>query len=255
MTGKTRKQYSGAQNIALLAQVESVCPLCGNALFNKKRGKSFKAYEIAHIYPLNPTPEEVTLLQHEAQLGNGDLNHEDNVIPLCLSCHGQFDNPRTVVEYKRLLEIKKRLIEKSRQEGLWSRYFIEEDIRRILTKLYSDNPIASNLKIEYDPKTLDRKFDGTITLPTARKIKNNVSDYYPWLSQQMENLDKSNPEASQLISLQFKGFYVKQKQLGITQQAIFENIVRWVNQKVKPQSIDAAEIITSFFVQNCEVLE
>lgn len=255
MTAKTRKQYSDAQNVALVAQVESVCPLCCSALFNKKRGKTYKAYEIAHIYPLNPTPEEIELLKREERLGNGDVNCEDNVIPLCLSCHGQFDKPRTVSEYRQLLEIKKRFIERSGQESLWSRHSIEEDIRCIINRLYTEEPIASDLAIEYDPKTIDGKLDDTITLPTARKIRNNVSDYYSWLRRQMEDLDRSSPGATQLISLQIKGFYLRQKQQDFNQQVIFENIVKWVCKRTQPKTVDAAEIIVAFFVQNCEVFE
>ncbi|MAK92040.1 MAG: HNH endonuclease, partial [Oleibacter sp.] len=60
-----RKKYSDAQNVALLSQVSRVCPLCAEPLFYKKSGKSFKNYELAHIYPLNPTKEENQLLQDE----------------------------------------------------------------------------------------------------------------------------------------------------------------------------------------------
>ena len=58
-----RKQYSDAQNVALLSQVSRVCPLCAEPLFYRKGRKSFKNYEIAHIYPLNPSQEEKLLLR------------------------------------------------------------------------------------------------------------------------------------------------------------------------------------------------
>jgi len=147
------------------------------------------------------------------------------------------------------------LIARSRQEALWSQHSIEESISIIIDKLYSESLDALNLDIEYDPKSIDEKIDDTITLPTIRKIKNNVSDYYPWLRLQLENLDRGAPGASEIISLQIKGYYLKQKQLNISQQAIFDNIVQWINVKTRPKSIDAAEIFTSFFVQNCEVFE
>ncbi|MEY8144248.1 MULTISPECIES: ABC-three component system protein [Falsihalocynthiibacter] len=41
----------------------------------------------------------------------------------------------------------------------------------------------------------------------------------------------------------------------MTQQVAFDNIVKWLNAKTKAESNDAAEVITSFFVQNCEVFE
>ena len=61
-----------------------------------------------HIYPLNPTIEETQLLKHEARLST-DVNDEDNVIPLCEICHGKFDKPRTVEEYRSLFKLKQEL--------------------------------------------------------------------------------------------------------------------------------------------------
>lgn len=46
--------YSAAQQTALVTQVNRVCPLCVELLYYKKKGRSFKDYELAHIYPLNP---------------------------------------------------------------------------------------------------------------------------------------------------------------------------------------------------------
>jgi hypothetical protein len=60
---------------------------------------------------------------------------------------------------------------------------------------------------------------------------------------------------SQVISLQIKVYYLKQKQMEFDQQAIFDNIVKWICMKTNPRSSDAAEILASFFVQNCEIFE
>jgi hypothetical protein len=255
MTAKNREQYSDAQEVALVTQVDSVCPLCTCPLFYKKGGKSFKAYEIAHIYPLNPTDDEVNLLSSEEKLGNGDVNHEDNVIPLCKSCHGKYDKPRTIAEYRTLLGIKKELIERSGQQALWAQHPIEDDIILIIEKLCTEDLNDPGVEITYDPKIIDEKCDDTITSLTARKIRKHVSDYYPWLKRQMADIDKGSPGASDLISLQVKGFFLKQKQRGISQHAIFHNIAEWICRKTQSQSLDAAEIVTSFFVQNCEVFE
>ena len=255
MSKQKRIEYSQAQNVALVTQVNSVCPLCDEQLFYKKAGKSYKAYQIAHIYPLNPTDMEIELLRGEERLGGTDVNAEANVIPLCDLCHAKFDKPRTVEEYRKLLTIKKRLIEKSGQESLWKQHPIEESIRSIIECLYAETTAETDLRISYNPKSIDQKTDETITQPTIRKIKNNVSDYYTLIRKQLANLDKSSPGASEIISLQVKAYYLRQKQLKISKQSIFDNIVEWVNVKTKPESIDAAEIITSFFVQNCEVFE
>lgn len=248
-----RKKYGDAQNIALVSQADSVCPLCDTPLFYKKVGKSFKAYEIAHIYPLNPSSEEVELLRNE-ELLNHDVNHEDNLIPLCQSCHGKFDKPRTVTEYRHLLEIKKRYISRSGQEILWAEHNLESEIREVIAALYEENFVGTSIiEIEYEPSQIDEKVDDTISRPTVRKIKNNVTDYFTSVKSHLSEIDKTAPGFSEIVSLQVKTYFLKQKQLGLEQQAIFDNLVSWVNIKTKPRSIDAAEILVSFFVQNCEV--
>ncbi|QYX67065.1 HNH endonuclease (plasmid) [Shewanella putrefaciens] len=247
-----RKKYSEAQNVALLSQVSRICPLCSEPLFYKKASQSFKNYEIAHIYPLNPTQEEMALLEHEERLSD-DVNDENNVIPLCEICHGKFDKPRTVEEYRTLFEMKKRLIERSGQEAIWKRYAIEEEIGKIIESIYDDPSLAEDAEIEFDPKEVDEKLDSTISRPTKNKIKNNVREYFVFIKNKFSELDGAELDLSEIISLQIKTYYLKQKNMGLNQQAIFENIVAWIHAKTKPKTNDAAEILASFFIQNCEI--
>jgi hypothetical protein len=226
-----RKKYSDAQNVALLSQVSSVCPLCAEPLFYKKGGKSYKNYEIAHIYPLNPTPTEKTLLEHEERLSN-HVNDENNVIPLCEICHGKFDKPRTVEEYRMLLGIKKDLIDRSGQEAIWKRYAIEDEISEIIEAIYDDPGFENNTEIEFIPRELDEKLDSTISRPTKIKIKNNVREYFIFIRAKFAELDSAEIDLSEIISLQIKTYYLKQKNMGLNQQAIFDNVVAWRSSNV-----------------------
>lgn len=248
----SRKKYSNAQSVALLSQVNRICPLCAEPLFYKKRGKSFKSYEIAHIYPLNPTPEEKVLLEHEELLSE-DVNDENNVIPLCEICHGKFDKPRTVKEYRTLFQIKRRLIERSGQEAIWKTYALEDEISKIIEAIYDDPELEDEVEIEFVPKKVDEKLDSTISRPTKTKIKSNVREYFVFIQSKFYELDGAKLDLSEIISLQIKTYYLKQKNMGLNQQEIFENIVAWIHAKTKPKTGDAAEILASFFIQNCEI--
>jgi len=249
-----RKKLSPAQELALISQVDRVCPLDAEPLFYKKNNQTHKNYEIAHIYPLNPTSDEAHLLQNEERLG-ADVNDEDNLIPLCKICHGQFDKPRTVLEYQELIAIKKKAIERSGQEELWKTHPIKESILKIVDAIYADAVEDIEAEITFTSKKVDEKLNDTISRPTQRKIKNNVTDYYTFIREKLTLLDKAGDCTSEIISSQIKGFYLIQKGKGVSQQAAFDNIVKWLNAKTKAESNDAAEIITSFFIQNCEVFE
>ncbi|MBA1341883.1 MAG: hypothetical protein C5S40_07040 [ANME-2 cluster archaeon] len=249
-----RKAISSAQNVALVTQVNRVCPICDAPLFYTKNGSSYKQYEIAHIYPLNPKTDEIQLLESEERL-NEDVNHENNLIPLCTRCHVKFDKPRTVREYKNLVKIKKLLIKKKEQQDLWHQYQIEDDISKVIESLYTEDISNGECDIDFVLKKVDRKLNDSISKPTKRKIKNNVADYYILIRNKFKSIDGIHPDSANLISTQIKSYYLKQKTLESSQQEIFANIVDWIHAKTHPETDDAAEIITSFFIQNCEIFE
>lgn len=247
-----RKTYSEAECILLLSQVNRVCPLCNEPLFYRKSGKDLKKYQLAHIYPLNPTTVEKTLLENEKRLSE-NVNSVDNIIPLCEICHGKFDKPRTITEYIKLYSIKKELIARNTQESMWKTYSIENEISEIINAIYNDPILESDLEIEFKTKEVNEKLNESMSQPTNLKIKRNVQDYYFFISRKFKDLDNVYGDFSEIISLQIKTFYLKQKNMAFDQQTIFDNLVRWVHIKTKPKTNDAAEILVSFFIQNCEV--
>lgn len=250
-----RRKLSPAEEIALITQVNRICPLCGAPNFyTKENGRAQKGYEIAHIYPLNPTEEETELLKIEEKLVS-DPNHVANLIPLCLKCHGQFDKPRTREEYRELLSLKKTFIRREQLQSLQSRYPLESEIQKIMSALYDEHLETSNPDLSYDPKTLDQKLNGSITQPTKRIIRHHVSDYFPYIRRKLLEVESNNPNAAELISSQVRTFYLFQKTPAVSQEEVFKNVVSWMVSKTDPSTADAAEIVAAFFVQNCEVFE
>jgi len=253
MNGNRRK-YSPSEELALTTQVNGKCPHCGRLLFYYKKSMSQKVYEIAHIYPLNPKQSEIEELINETKM-HEDVNHPDNLIPLCRLCHIKYDKPRTVEEYRELSKMKREFIRGDEQKEIQAAYHIENDIRIVIEGLYASSNMPESLDLEYDPKSLTDKFDSLMPKPTQQKIKHNVADYYQFIRTKFLEIDRDNPGASDLIYSQVKTYYLKQKSLCLPQQEVFSNIVQWIFVKTEPQTIEAAEIVTSFFIQNCEVFE
>lgn len=83
---------------------------CGKSLTNTKNGQIIKMFEVAHIYPANPRPDEIELLKDEERLSK-DVNSLDNVIAVCRICHKKFDTPRTIEEYRSWVRLKKKLLQ------------------------------------------------------------------------------------------------------------------------------------------------
>lgn len=248
-----RCTYSRAEEIALATQVDGCCPLCSKPLFYSKTERLFKDYELAHIYPLNPRPDEVLELQGVVQL-SADVNHPDNLIPLCNSCHTRYDKPRTREEYEKLAAIKRKASERAMQRTIFTGYALEAEIGQIVSSLPGILPNEnSQVSLEFDAKCLDRKFDATLPAAVQQKIRHNVSDYYQYVRSAFRELERQNPGVTELIFSQVRSYYLKQEKLGLCQVAVFTNTVEWIRLKTSTDSLEAAEIMVSFFIQNCEV--
>lgn len=255
MATNDRRSYSQAQEVSLTTQVGGYCPLCGDPLFYTKRRRDQKGYELAHIYPLNPNLIEAVELQGVVRL-HSDVNHPDNIIPLCIACHSKFDKPRTVEEYERLAQIKRTLIEKAAQRALIKQYPIEEAIERIIAGLNeADFGEQNGPGLEFEAKSLGKKFDVSLPGITRRRIKHCVTDYYQQIKRSFGELERQSPTKSELIYSQVRTYYLKQKDLGLPQSEVFPNVVEWLRVTTHSQTPEAAEIVASFFVQNCEVFE
>lgn len=246
-----RVKFTPNQNILLVSQVGGCCPLCGTKLMYDKAGRTNKNYENAHIYPLNPKHDELKLLKNEKKLSNApnDLN---NIIPICNECHNKFDNPRTVEEYRKLVAIKEELIKKDKQNDLSFEYPIEKQIIDIL-ELIEGSDFSNNLR--YEPLKLESKFDGSMPSVTEKKISFSVTEYFYFVQEQLEIKDTNNEFFSESLCSQVRTFYIQQKKQSLSQRDVFNNLVNWILSKSQSNAKDGAEIIVSFFIQNCEVFD
>jgi len=235
-----------------MAEIQGICPLCGRTLMYSKRKNTYKGYEIAHIYPLNPLPKEIDLLRNEERLSD-DVNAMTNLIPLCESCHGRFDKPRTTEEYRELVGIKKAIRKSIEERNIWNKYPIKEELGKIIDSLVSDISDATDSDLEYRTKTIDDKTSGKLNGIMRIRIKSDVTIYYVFIQERLSDLDKSNPGMSELVAMQVKLYYTDQKNRDINPKEIYNNLVQWIKEKTKTESKEACEVMISFFIQNCEV--
>lgn len=250
-----RREYSEAEIVSMLSQMSNRCPLCDGDLFYRKNRRHYKSYQLAHIYPLNPRPDEVSELANSPKL-SANVNDPDNIVPLCLNCHGQFDKPRTAGEYLRLYQIKSEALQDERHRSLASQYPLEEQIVAIVAHLHSDAvEQETGVTLTLTPKAVDEKLDATMPPPTKRKVRNAIEDYFRHVQTAFLELERNDPGCSEQIFIQVKSFYVMQKRQGLTQAQVFANLVAWIRVRSKAQTLESAEAVASFFIQNCEVFE
>jgi hypothetical protein len=248
---KKRRKIPPNEQLILHSEVNGVCPLCPTILIYEKNGRKQKGFEIAHIYPLNPLPKEVILLQNEEKL-NSDLDHGDNLICLCNPCHKKYDKNKTIEEYRELVKKKKDILKRKKEQELWLKTSIENQIFEII-EILVDQDLEFEDNLEYNPKKIDDKTDDTITILTKRRIHQNVQDYFYKISAKFKDLDFVEPMTTEIISSQIKTHYLLLKKQGNNQKEIFDAMISWLQKQTKQDNREASEIIISYFIQNCEV--
>lgn len=248
-----RVKYTEMQKTILYNQTNGICPRCQNLLYYRKDGTLYKSYEIAHIYPLNPTKHEEKILENEEKLFQNDRNELDNLIALCPSCHRYFDNPTTVESYKYLLNLKKRLLNQQSVYKLYSSENIEEELLNVINAMI-DGLNEDLEELNYNLIKVEEKISSENKI-LSRKVKNDVTDYYIFIKKAFAEIDKTNLGVFNIIAGQIKMFYLKLKKVTNNQNDIYEYISQWLFEKFKIGNLESYRIIVSFFIQNCEVFE
>lgn len=248
-----RKNCSNNELLILYNQVGGICPKCLSPLCFESDGKQHKKFEIAHIYPLNPTIDQEKKLIGQPLLFEQNVNSINNLIALCPNCHTEYDKATSIESYLDLYKIKSRLIDKDKISKLYSKYTIEEELIKIVNLMSNGLDINAE-KIEYESLKIDNKVLEENKF-LSRKIKNDVTDYYLFLKSLFASMDGINSGRFNLIAGQINSFYNARKMINIDQNRIYKDIAEWLDKKLNIGNVDCCEIIVSFFVQNCEVFE
>lgn len=246
-----RRVPSPNEHIALVAQVDGLCPVCADPLLYDKRTQLYKGYEVAHIYPLNPTKMEKELLKSEERLST-DVNNRANMIPLCVKCHTRFDQPRTVAEYRNLVKCKRKAERLAADRAAYANFRLEDDVADVVMRLLEFDT-GDTSTVSLDPKAIDDKADQTLRKITKDRIRRDVRDYYSTVQALFREREAVGGASATLIAAEVKAFYESRKNAGHDQQDAYEAVVDWIAAKTSGVD-DAIRVVAAFFVQNCEVL-
>lgn len=245
-----RKKPTAYEERLYLKEVHHKCPLCGKSLLVQGQPKENKLYEIAHIYPNSPTPDQRIALNGLQRLGSNSEDYE-NKIALCRDCHKQQDFQTTKEDYLKLYQIKQNLLRQTILESIADNLPLEDGIAEVISRLctLSEDDFAT---LNYSPVTLAKKFDASDYL-LKNKVLNNVTTYYPHIRQQLRSMEGTNGFSSEAVRLQIRCCFVKMEMNTDNKTEIFNQMVMWLKNKTLSSSTEACEAVISFFVQDCEV--
>lgn len=251
-----RITYHKNEHSILFGETGGACPLCASSMMFKKANSKNPTigYEIAHIYPLNPNTVQATALKSYAV--PADINALDNVILLCPSCHTRYDKDFDIKEYLNLLEIKKGYLSDAKARLTASEHTLCDEVRDILDLIASDNGAYEDLKeTKLDVSTLDNKLKTGASPLLKRDIRRDVVEFFVPIRDHICLIEQRDQLSVRILQNQINTYYLTmEKQNPGNKDLIFTHISQWISSKSR-KSQRASKILTSFFVQNCEVFD
>jgi hypothetical protein len=251
-----RDKYSENEHSILYAETGGCCPLCTQPILFQKKGskKLSKGYEIAHIYPLHPTQSQITaLIDFPVPT---EINALENVIALCPNCHTKYDKDFKIDELKTLRRIKDEYLSDTKAKFTVSQHTIQEEVYEILDAIAEfDFDETSLSPANFDISTVDKKLKTGMSPLQKREIKMNAISFYVRIRDHIRTLEQQDQASVKILLNQINSYYLTMnKQNPENKDLVFNYVAQWISSKTN-KSILAAKVLTSFFVQNCEVFD
>lgn len=230
------------------------CPMCGDLLWKKIKGKTTNRYRIVQIYPEGLNVElalELTKIKQPPR----DFNDDKNRIALCCDCAEAYLMEPNVEDYQVLLTRKAAVARTYRGKLAAAVSEIESEIADIV-KAISCIDKTTELKPFTDVLTLENKIKPENHLLHV-SIEDNVIRYYPYIETQFSLLDGVDGNPFNVIRSEITVCYEKLEHAGMTQEEICNELSNWILSKIGfgERYKTAGNIVVSFFVQNCSVFK
>ena len=254
----SRKKYTDNEHSILYKETSGNCPLClESILFRKPASKRIiKGYEVAHIYPLHPTPAQGQLFTLADYPAPPDINALENVIALCPNCHRKYDKDFEITEMNRLKAIKDGFLAEAKARETVADHTIQVHVYAILDRITTLS--SDELDIpppSFDASTIDKKLGTGISPLQKREIKANAVTFYVRIRDHIRELEQNDQVAIRILQNQVNTYYLAmQLEHPGNKDAVFNFVALWISARTQKPLL-AAKVLTSFFVQNCEVFD
>lgn len=248
-----RANVSDTVKMSLLCEVQGKCPLCNRKLVVKKKGKTVRVFDVAHIYPLNANDREKELLKDE-ELLTSDIDSEGNFIALCKHCHKIYDTQKTVEEYRQLVKIKKSINRIKELTQTWDNQTLHTDISKVAESLNEiDDEELKKISLSYQALNLPDKKDETLGIINEIKISQYIVNFFTPIKEALKRLELEEKARSQFICSQVRSYYILLFSKDFDQSEIFEKLCEWFMVDTGINDRAKSEVLVSYFIQNCEV--
>lgn len=248
-----RQSISDSDDRLHLLEVNGLCPLCGDKLIHIGN-KRTKVYEIAHIYPNSPTSDEVKILNSVTVFGENSESFQ-NKIALCFNCHKNFDFHKSLDEYNELLNKKRELHNALATKNDLSNIDMSQNLENLIEKITEiDTSTINKTELRLDPLEIKQKFSASESILRI-KVTAFVTEYYLFIKNYFKNLEETKQLNFSRLATTIKLAYQTTTESLDSKNEIFDALVEWLLLKTNTSDKGCAEIVISYFIQNCEVFD
>ena len=253
MSNNNRIQLSKNQFARLISETDGMCPMCSAELLQLTAQTQITALsQAAHIYPHSPTDAEKETL-HDVPMLSDNVEDPDNIVLLCPNCHTKFDHPRTREGYMEMYSLKRQLIRRRIAREYYQKHNVEEDVISVLQTISNVDVCDNRGKLSYTALQIKQKMSIDASQAVINLVIRDARDYYLPIREVLLQLEKDAPGKSDMIAREVALFYTELKMQKLTQDEIYYAINEWLDIKTHQKHTYVTQLITAFYIQNCEV--
>lgn len=178
--------------------------------------------------------------------------NSDNLIALCPECANVYNSSKTQEDEDFLSVIKMSQRDSLMSVKNLSNVYIEKTISELLDSLLEDT-FEVDVPLNYKPTTVRNKLKGSSPIFINKNIV-NVTQYYPFINNQLNSLSREKRINSDLLAAQIRNDYQVALSGTKVNEEIFEALVTKLNTTFNKERA-AYEIIVSYYIQHCEVFD
>ncbi len=235
----------------LLAEVNNKCPLCGKILIKQTKGNIKKSYKVTQIFPEDIDRERYLKFKKIMNV-HGEYKSYRNLLAICSDCSTEYTSYVTEESFCNLVNIKKALSQSFEMKQSINEISLDNQIRTVLQKLVELTENTSLVPLEMKALKVKQKVSNPILLS---KITEYVLRYYNYIEELLAEMDAIQTNTFNRIASEIRNVFEVISSAETSEDIIYHSIGEWIRDKMalgKEYTI-AAEIVTAFFVQNCEV--
>ena len=154
----------------------------------------------------------------------------------------------TAHERKELETAKELQIEARKARSTISDVNIDKGIKMVVESLINLKP-STLTSLNYEPTFIANNIDENENLFLAEIVKNNVTRYFFYINQIMQNLSRQKQYSDELVRVEIKTICQRLEDKGLSQTAIYESISKQIH-RITKQNMIYCDIVVCYFIQS-----